>query len=60
VVRGGRKAFIGVVHRMAMRLDDLIELLGLSRHGGAGGVAFIEAAVKSSRKNGVWASVGLS
>jgi hypothetical protein len=26
VVRGGHEAFIGVVHRMAMRLDDLIEL----------------------------------
>jgi predicted dehydrogenase len=26
MVGGGRNAFIGVVHRMAMRLDDLIEL----------------------------------
>ncbi len=26
MVGGGRKAFIGAVHRMAMRLDDLIEL----------------------------------
>ena len=26
MVGGGRNAFIGAVHRMAMRLDDLIEL----------------------------------
>src|ERR1700744_104130 len=26
MIGGGRKAFIGAVHRMAMRLDDLIEL----------------------------------
>jgi hypothetical protein len=26
MIGGGRKAFIGVVHCMAMRLDDLIEL----------------------------------
>ena len=26
MVGGGRDAFIGAVHRMAMRLDDLIEL----------------------------------
>jgi hypothetical protein len=26
MVGGGRNAFIGSVHRMAMRLDDLIEL----------------------------------
>ena len=26
MVGGGRNAFIGAVHRMAMRLDDLFEL----------------------------------
>ena len=108
-VGGGRDVFIGAVHRMAMRLDDLIllkadalsvdaenarasgadlglapgvanvyrgagELISARRAGrapaktagltpnvvdGARGVAFIEAAVKSSRNNGEWTSARL-
>ena len=30
MVGGGRNAFIGAVHRMAMRLDDMIELPNVS------------------------------
>ena len=83
VVGGGRNAFIGAVHWIAKRLDNLIELkagalssdaenvrVGADRRAfaeksatltpnvldGARGVAFIEAAVKSSENNGVWTS----